>query len=109
MSAVQPSLQELHLHWDFPEKNDKAPDYRIVSMIFWVPDFCSITKIIEPLFVPNFVLCSSKFGILLVKVRKFQNENMKSSHFPKYEQKSLKNSALSVQGRMFQIFCSYFG
>ena len=71
-----------------------------------------------------------------LKVNKFQNENMKSSHCPKhewkilgngttpnfhseisrplalclkYEQKKLKNSALSVQGRIFQIFCSCFG
>ena len=44
-----------------------------------------------------------------LKVNKFQNENMKSSHCPKYEQKNLKNSAQSVQGRNFQIFRSYFG
>ena len=29
------------------------------------------------------------------KVRKFQNENIKSSYFPKYEWKNLKNSALN--------------
>ena len=34
---------------------------------------------------------------------------MKSSHCPKYEQKNLKNSPLSIQGRIFQIFRSYFG
>ena len=34
---------------------------------------------------------------------------MKSSHCPKYEQKNLKNSALSIQGKKFQIFRSYFG
>ena len=34
---------------------------------------------------------------------------MKSSHCPKYEQNFLKNSTLSVQGRIFQIFRSYFG
>ena len=44
-----------------------------------------------------------------IKVNKFQNENMKSSHCPKYERKNLKNSALSIQGRIFQIFRSYFG
>ena len=44
-----------------------------------------------------------------LKVNKFQNENMKSSHCPKYERKNLKNSAQSVQGRNFQIFRSYFG
>ena len=42
-------------------------------------------------------------------VSKFQNENMKSSHCPKYERKNLKNSALSIQGKIFQIFRSYFG
>ena len=44
-----------------------------------------------------------------VKVSKFQNENMKSSHCPKYEQKNLKISVLSVQDRIFQIFRSFFG
>ena len=34
---------------------------------------------------------------------------MKLLHCPKYEQKNLKNSAQSVQGRNFQIFRSYFG
>ena len=47
--------------------------------------------------------------IMKVKVRNFQNENIKSSHCPKYEQKKLKNSAPSVQGRIFQTFRSYFG
>ena len=42
-----------------------------------------------------------------VKVSKFQNGNMKSSHCPKYERKNLKNSALSIQGRIFQNFRSY--
>ena len=37
---------------------------------------------------------------LWVNVNKFQNENMKSSHCPKYERK---------KGRIFQIFRSYFG
>ena len=45
----------------------------------------------------------------LLKVSKFQNENMKSSHCPKYERKNLKNSALSIQGRIFQNFRSYIG
>ena len=46
---------------------------------------------------------------LFLKVSKFQNENMKSSHCPKYERKNLKNSALSIQGKNFQIFRPYFG
>ena len=46
---------------------------------------------------------------LSLKVSKFQNESLKSSYCPKYERKFLKNSALSIQGRIFQIFCSYFG
>ena len=37
-----------------------------------------------------------------LKVRKFQNEYMKSSHCPKYERKNLKNSA------PFQIFSFIF-
>ena len=32
-----------------------------------------------------------------VKVSKFQNQNMKLSHCPKYERKNLKISALSIQ------------
>ena len=44
-----------------------------------------------------------------VKVSKFQNENKKWSHCLKYERKNLKNSALSIQGRIFQNVCSYFG
>ena len=47
--------------------------------------------------------------MLTLKVSKFQNENTKSSHCPKYERKDLKNSALSIQGKIFQIFRSYFG
>ena len=43
-----------------------------------------------------------------VKVNKFQNENMKSSHCPKYEQKKLKNSALGIQGGFFQILSFIF-
>ena len=34
---------------------------------------------------------------------------MKSANCPKYEQKNLKNSALSIQDKNFQIFRSYFG
>ena len=45
----------------------------------------------------------------LLKVSKFQNENMKPLHCPKYERKNLKNSALSIQGKNFQIFRPYFG
>ena len=50
-----------------------------------------------------------KYRQFELKVNKFQNENMKSSHCLKYERKNLKNSAQSVQGRNFQIFRSYFG
>ena len=35
----------------------------------------------------------------LLKVSKFQNEFMKSSFLPKYEQKIVKISALTTQGR----------
>ena len=45
----------------------------------------------------------------LLKVSKFQNENMKWSHCPKYERKNLKNSVLSIQDKNFQNFSSYFG
>ena len=34
-----------------------------------------------------------------LKVRQFQNEFMKSSFLPKYEQKIVKISALTTQGR----------
>jgi hypothetical protein len=57
----------------------------------------------------SFHHCGILFSFSWLKVNKFQNENMKSSHCPKYERKNLKNSALSVQGRIFQIFRSYFG
>ena len=36
------------------------------------------------------------FAELVLKVRKFQNENMESSHCPKYERINLKNSALNT-------------
>ena len=52
---------------------------------------------------------NSNFTVYMLKVSKFQNENMKSSHFPKSERKNLKNSVLSIQGRIFQIFRSNFG
>ena len=42
------------------------------------------------------------------KVNSFQNEDMKSSHCPKHERKSSENSALSVQGRIFQNFLFIF-
>ena len=45
----------------------------------------------------------------MLKVSKFQNEDMKPSHCPKYERKNLKSSAPIIQGRIFQIFRSYFG
>ena len=48
-------------------------------------------------------------ALRFLKVSKFQNENMKSSHCPKYERKNLKNSALSIHGKIFQIFLPYFG
>ena len=50
----------------------------------------------------------SKLGQQLLKVSKFQKENMKSSHFPKFERKNLKNSVLSIQDRIFQIFSFRF-
>ena len=55
----------------------------------------------------SFYMFSNVIGTL--KVNKFRNYNKKSSHCPKYERKNLKNSALSIQGRIFQIFRSYFG
>ena len=45
---------------------------------------------------------------IVLKVRKFQNENMKSSHCPKYEWKKLKNSALSFRAGIFKFFQLYF-
>ena len=33
----------------------------------------------------------------------YQNENMKSSHFPKSERKKLEKFCPSIQGRIFQI------
>ena len=54
-------------------------------------------------------VCFYLIKILLLSVRKYQNEYMKPSHCPKYEQKIFKNSALILQGRFFQIFRSYFG
>ena len=44
----------------------------------------------------------------VLKVSKFQKENMKSSHFPKSERKNLKNSVLNTQDRIFQIFSFRF-
>ena len=43
-----------------------------------------------------------------LKVRKFLNENMESSHCPKYERKSLENSVLNTQGKSFQTFLFIF-
>ena len=39
---------------------------------------------------------------LLLKFRKFQNENLKSSHCPKYERKKLK----VFRAECFKLFCS---
>ena len=44
-----------------------------------------------------------------LKVNKFQNEFMKSSFLPKYEQKIVRTSALTSQGRNPDNFCYYFG
>ena len=45
-----------------------------------------------------------------VKVRKFWNENMKSSHYPKHERKCLKNSALkTLRAEFFKFSRWYFG
>jgi hypothetical protein len=38
-----------------------------------------------------------KWSLPSLKVRKCQNENMKSSYCPKYERKKLKNSALKFR------------
>ena len=38
----------------------------------------------------------SRPKLSILKVNKFQNENMKSSHFPKSERKNLKNSVLNT-------------
>ena len=62
---------------------------------------------------------------IYLKVKKFQNEDMKSSHYPKYERKNLKKSALicpfasfskkalnsfiSIQVVFFKKIRSYFG
>ena len=43
-----------------------------------------------------------------LKVRQFQNEFMKSSVLPKYEQKIVKISALTTQGRNPDIFLFVF-
>ena len=51
----------------------------------------------------------SKKGNFNLKVNKFQNEIIKLSYCPKYERKNLKNSALCIQGGIFQMFRSYFG
>ena len=48
-------------------------------------------------------------GPHLVKVRKFQNEYMESSHCPKYEQKKLKNSALDFRAEFFNFFVHILG
>ena len=47
-----------------------------------------------------------KYGL---KVRKFQNENMKSSHCPKYERKIWKFLPWILKTEFFKCFCSYFG
>ena len=47
------------------------------------------------------------FPVDLLKVRKFQKENMELSHCPKYERK-ISNSALNTCGRIFQIFSFIF-
>ena len=56
------------------------------------------------LFLDSFEVCLGLF----IKVRKFQNENMRSSHRTKYEQKNSKNSALKFRAEFFQSFHSYF-
>ena len=43
-----------------------------------------------------------------IKVRKFQNENMESSHCPKYEQKIWKILPWTLRAEIFNFFYSYF-
>ena len=45
----------------------------------------------------------------LPKVSYFQDEFMKSSFLPKYEQKIVRISALCSERRYLDYFCSYFG
>ena len=47
--------------------------------------------------------------LLLLKVRQFQNEFMKSSFLPKYKRKIVRISALCSEGRIFDNFRSYSG
>ena len=45
----------------------------------------------------------------LLKVRKFQNENMDSSHCPNYERKIWKILSWTLMAEFFKKFRSYFG
>ena len=57
----------------------------------------------------TFIILHTRIKSKMLKVRKFQNENMKSSHCPKYERKNLKNSALGIQSNIFKFFVHILG
>ena len=54
-------------------------------------------------------IAPTKFENWLLKVSKFQNEFMRSSFLPKYEQKIVKISASLHRAEILTIFRSYFG
>ena len=85
---------------------------RFVSIWFWKNYFKWFSKTVSITTTKNVKIHFLHFdeSVDVLKVSKFQNENMKSSqHCPKYEQKKMKNSALSIQGRIFQIFVHILG
>ena len=51
----------------------------------------------------------AQYSWMALKVRRFQKEFMKSLFLPKYEQKTVRISALCSEGRNLDKFCSYFG
>ena len=69
--------------------------------------FCSISWYKKSAKKQGSRFCYGMFT-LCPKVSSFQNEFMKSSFLPRYKQKNVRVSALCIEGRNLDGFCSHF-
>ena len=87
---------------------------------YYATQYCEVFQFRQPNFSRrrsnlkrNFEVVFLQNHVVVVKVSKFQNEFMKPSFLPKYEQKNIRISALTTPSlqvaEILTIFCSYFG
>ena len=109
ISSVGPGNGSVHTppSWTKWQNRDFRRRY---SKVHW-QKFCHFITKNENDYDTAPVVSSVKYGLLcsILKVRKFQNENMKSSHCPEYERKIWKILPWILRAEFFKLFRSYFG